>query len=262
MAVPKTVLHLTVLLFCTAVVSADKLDDLLVKHQSYCGTNIHREADSSNSSSNSSISNNSSSSNDTGSYRIVGGTSADRFEFPWQVSLRRWSPKAQRWFHTCGGALIDNSFILTAAHCTLGANATADQFMVRLGEYDYSKREGDEIDVNVSRILSHTGFNLSTIDHDINLIKLAQPLQLNTTSKLVPICVGKQPAEKSRETEERGCYSTGWGRLKFEGEFPKILQKVPVKWVEQETCQKAYEEHVNVTAGMICNGQLNAGTCS
>ncbi len=78
----------------------------------------------------------------------------------------------------------------------------------------------------------------------------------------MPICVGKQPAEKGRETDERGCYSTGWGRLKFEGEFPKILQKVPVKWVEQETCQKAYEEHVNVTAGMICSGQLNAGTCS
>lgn len=139
--------------FIYSPVRLDKLDDLLSVHQAYCGTNIYREVNST--SEDNSISNSSSpASDEIPSLRIVGGMAADRLEFPWQISLRRWSPTVKRWFHTCGGALIDNSFILTAAHCSLGANVTTDMFRVRLGEYDYSKKEGTEVDVNVSKVIN------------------------------------------------------------------------------------------------------------
>lgn len=43
--------------------------------------------------------------------RIVGGDDASPGQFPYQISLRIKDS------HTCGGSIIDNEWILTAAHC-------------------------------------------------------------------------------------------------------------------------------------------------
>lgn len=43
--------------------------------------------------------------------RIVGGSDAGPLEFPWQVSVQVFSS------HQCGGVIIDEYWILTAAHC-------------------------------------------------------------------------------------------------------------------------------------------------
>jgi len=163
----------------------------------------------------------------------VGGTDADRFEFPWQISIRRWSVKLNRWYHSCGGAIIDNQWILTAAHCSMGRNISVDNFRIRVGEHDYGKIEGDEVDYNVSQvfvstsfdlrtkacilqIIAHKDFNMDTIEPDINLIKLAEPIPLGPGSKFTPICVGKDTLlEKSTDLQSKTCFSSGWGKLKF-----------------------------------------------
>jgi len=65
----------------------------------------------------------------TGADFILGGEASDLGEFPWMVLLRRDRPGNRIWWH-CGGALINQWFVITAAHC----GPTVDH--VRVGEYE------------------------------------------------------------------------------------------------------------------------------
>lgn len=49
--------------------------------------------------------------------RIINGQLAGTNQFPWYVSVQGNLPNGQPIL--CGGALISNSFVLTAAHCVL-----------------------------------------------------------------------------------------------------------------------------------------------
>ena len=51
-------------------------------------------------------------------YRIVGGMEADKWEFPWLVSLQLKENGVNE--HYCGGSIISDNYILTAAHCVYG----------------------------------------------------------------------------------------------------------------------------------------------
>ncbi|CAF1604944.1 unnamed protein product [Adineta ricciae] len=46
--------------------------------------------------------------------RIVGGTVSTRGDWPWQISMERNGK------HICGGSLINDQWIVTAAHCVSG----------------------------------------------------------------------------------------------------------------------------------------------
>ncbi|EDL81021.1 rCG31213, isoform CRA_c [Rattus norvegicus] len=53
--------------------------------------------------------------------RVVGGQEASPNSWPWQVSLQYLS--SGKWHHTCGGSLVANNWVLTAAHCIRGTPA-------------------------------------------------------------------------------------------------------------------------------------------
>lgn len=49
--------------------------------------------------------------------RIIGGSTSTDGDFPWQVSLEVLHPIYGFLGHWCGGVLIDNSWVISAAHC-------------------------------------------------------------------------------------------------------------------------------------------------
>ena len=87
---------------------------------------------------------------------IVGGKRARKGEFPWQVGL---VPTGSR-KPFCGGSVISDFWILTAAHCTDGASAS--DFQVMLGAHNWKRNKPKAQIVNVKRIIEHPNYDKFT----------------------------------------------------------------------------------------------------
>lgn len=85
----------------------------------------------------------------------MGGTDTLPLEFPWQISLQR-KRTDNTWYHTCGAALLNEDWVLTAAHC-VDSESNVNNYKVVIGEHDTTKVEGTESELSVSKVSSHFG---------------------------------------------------------------------------------------------------------
>jgi len=177
--------------------------------------------------------------------RIVGGEEASDGEFPWQVSLR--SIGALGATHFCGGSIINENWILTAAHCCAG-QIPATMHVVA-GGIKLNNFENEEENRNLEHIIGHPNYAASTITNDACLLKLKEPLEW--TEFVQPIALPAAGQDTPAGTE---CTVTGWGTLN-EGGFslPNVLHKVTLPVVSDEDCNAAYSANgYSVADSMIC----------
>ncbi|CAF2664465.1 unnamed protein product [Rotaria sp. Silwood2] len=155
------------------------------------------------------------------SQRIVGGVEAIAHSWPWIVSL-------QSRDHFCGGTLIDNRHVLTAAHCIDSTN-----FRVIAGLHQRTNVNGPRSqNLGVLRVFLHEQYNSKTEANDIALVRLAQPAQFN--DYVNAICLpGPNPQESQRVTV------AGWGLLSSGGSSAPSLRQVSVS-VMNTQAEKAY----------------------
>ncbi|CAG5872329.1 unnamed protein product [Menidia menidia] len=184
--------------------------------------------------------------------RIVGGDTAVPGEIPWQVSLMYRSASLSRAQPFCGGSLLSESWVVTAAHCLMQADIAKRTFFVRVGEHDVNVDEGPERDHEVEERHLHPlyDFQQSQYNHDIALLKLATPVELSDHRR--PVCLGPKIFIQNLLRESSSSLVSGWGRLKFQGPEATQLQKLAVPHVDRTQCKQSSQDHI--TRYMFCAG--------
>jgi trypsin len=181
---------------------------------------------------------------------IVNGVPAQEGELPWQVALiRASSPETDRW-QFCGGSLIAEQWVLTAAHCVDNAivmnNAT--RLDIVAGTLTYAT--GGER-VKAEKIIVHDKWNSGSFDFDAALIKLASPVKMGGVIALAD--------ESTSVPDGFDIRVSGWGATAEGAAGSAKLLRVDVPVVSKETCNKPEAYNGDITDSMLCAGKDAGG---
>ena len=213
--------------------------------------------------------------------RIVGGVEAEAAAWPWQAALIE--PQGDGFRQVCGGSVVHERWVLTAAHCVDGVHP--DDIQVLVGTQDLDEG-GRRIDVEAIRM--HRRYQDDTLENDIALLELASPARVEEVVVL-------PDAERSGEVAEPGVPATaiGWGLLRplrcksgskagahrcrprggGDGHFvddltgrpvdpsdvlTSRLMQVELPLVGEQTCRKAYPG-AKIDARTLCAGLKKGG---
>ncbi|XP_064802155.1 chymotrypsin-like protease CTRL-1 [Oncorhynchus masou masou] len=170
--------------------------------------------------------------------KIVNGQNAVSGSWPWQVSLQDASG-----FHFCGGSLISQNWVVTAAHCRV----IPGRHQVILSEHD-RQSNAEPIQVkSISRVITHPYYNSQNFNNNVTPLKLSSPVQI--TSRVSPVCLASSCTPFPSGT---CCVTTGWGKTGTTSS-PCILQQVTLPLLSSAQCKQYWGQN-RITEAMICAG--------
>ncbi|XP_055086637.1 granzyme B-like isoform X3 [Periophthalmus magnuspinnatus] len=143
--------------------------------------------------------------------------------------------------HFCGGFLIRDDFVLTAAHCK------RDKTVIVLGAHNITKPEKSQQKIQVKKYFPHPKYD-EKFDFDIMLLELKQKAQLNEFVQTIGL-----PKKDKTVKAHTECTVTGWGRMQptQNSAVSDVLREAQEKIQFNFECKKIWEEHFN-TKHMIC----------
>ena len=184
-----------------------------------------------------------------GADRIVGGDQVSPNRYPWMVGLSF----DGKWF--CGGSLINKDWVLTAAHCTHGAESS----YVYIGAHNLYDEEEGRIIVKSDDFYQHPEYDLTDIVNDIALIKLPEGTIPAYTSKIRPVCLPAR-SRQDLELQEAKFVAVGWGKTDDQASISPVLNELSVNLVTNKVCAQSFGDIIKPTN--VCGqGANGTGTC-
>ena len=189
--------------------------------------------------------------------RIVGGSSASPGDFPWQVSIQG------TFTGLCGGALISNEWVLTAAHCV-------DKHLLDSGELkpgmsitvfrpeESGGRWGNQRPVEYGYV--HSDYSLTDPGQpfDVALLKLGRSFDLSPSNFSI---LATEIVDGLFANANTCSVVTGWGAVSDGGASSPTMKMATVPIRAMEECRAAYPSE-NISTHHICAGYDNGGTDS
>ncbi|XP_060717302.1 serine protease hepsin isoform X1 [Tachysurus vachellii] len=189
--------------------------------------------------------------------RIVGGVDARQGSWPWQVSLQ------YDGVHQCGGSIISDRWIVSAAHCFPERYRHVSRWRVLMGSIYNTPIHKNVVIAEVKTVVYHSSYlpfvdaNIDDNSRDIAVLSLTKPLQF--TDYIQPVCL---PTYGQRLVDGQIGTVTGWGNVEYYGTQAAILQEAHIPIISDAVCNAPDYYDNQVTTTMFCAGYEKGGTDS
>ncbi|XP_014943647.1 kallikrein-7 [Leopardus geoffroyi] len=170
--------------------------------------------------------------------KIIDGVPCTRGSQPWQVALLRGNQ-----LH-CGGVLLNEQWVLTAAHCKMS------EYQVHMGSDQLGDKRAQKI--RATQSFRHPGYSTQTHVNDLMLVKLDHQARLSSSVRKVKLSSRCEPPGTT-------CTVSGWGTTTSpDVTFPSTLMCTDVRLISSQDCKKVYKDLLGKS--MLCAGIPNSKT--
>uniref|UniRef100_A0A182SEW0 Peptidase S1 domain-containing protein n=1 Tax=Anopheles maculatus TaxID=74869 RepID=A0A182SEW0_9DIPT len=192
---------------------------------------------------------------------IHNGIDAKPGHWPWHAAIyHRVRGKLE---YACGGSIIDEETILTAAHCVfLDSGLIAEsRIAVHVGAIHLNEESEYVQQHTVDEVIAHPGYNASRFMNDIALLKLTNNITM--TEFVQPVCLWTMDSNQELIVGKNGTL-VGFG-LNEKDVVSQELKQAPIGVVDALTCIKSDRvSYANqLTSEMFCGGgQQGVSACN
>ena len=183
---------------------------------------------------------------------IVGGEDADISDYPWQAAMYADG-------YLCGASVINQYWVITAAHCVEEGNQiiAAENITIGVGSSNpYAglfSAGGDEYDVQ--EVISHPNYGGN--GNDIALLRMKDPIQFDVNVQPISIICSEQVAAGAQDPGVSSTV-TGWGNTTQGGDGSDVLQYIEVPIINPNDSGLSNQLNVNSTTEIIA-GAIDGG---
>ncbi|XP_045855644.1 serine protease 38 [Meles meles] len=176
--------------------------------------------------------------------KILGGADALGQRWPWQVSVH------YRGFHVCGGSIMDEYWVLSAAHC-FHRDKNMEAFDIYVGLVDLRLAGSHTQWFEVNKVIVHPTYEVyHPVGGDVALVQLKSRIVFSDS--VLPVCIASPDVNLHNAT----CWSTGWGLISPQGHVPSKLQEVQIPLISLPLCRLLYGHLSYITLDMLCAGDI------